>query len=760
MAVVTVHLVSQSIRSTLEALPGGSFTHSHVLTAPTLSEADYFRLRARWRAGAYPAIAAMTPVIDDFIDIGGSPARLVGFDPVAGNAPRGNAPRLAAAGGVDGSTAFLLRDQVIASADAARAIRRQGIPVEVLEAAGNGNDPNGGVPVLLADLPTAQRLLDREGELDALWLRATGARSVLLTTLDSLLPGIAAALPRYADPVVDDYRVVSARLWNPASRFADALAFTLGALALLSLLMAALVAVQASFSNAARRRIETDRLLALGVSPGGLKALGIAEGCLLGAAGTGIGIALGVAISEGLLAAAYGRDVVAEPDRWTIAKAAFCGLAVAAIGPALAGRPSGEGTPRRVHILGILGTAIALGGVAHGSLLAAFAALAALSIVQMTHGVPLIGVVAGRLARFSRPLGTRANLRSTAVRTGELRLALGALSVAVATAVGMGLMVDSLREDFANMLDQRLWPGIAVDADRAISAADLAWVRSLPGVAAVRRYADVDARLAHAPARISLAALDRAETARYGLAAPLAAQAMVNEVGARLHDLAVGDRVTVIGGGTRFEVEIGHVFRDFGAPAARLILPTSYAERLPAEAVRWRRLAVLAPDAALAGLAASLGRRFGADNVRNHTDIRAVAMDVFERTFWVSRALTGVALAVAVIGLYAALTALQASRESEFRLLNAIGYGRGRIWRLGVAQTTTLGMVAAASAVPLGLAIAWMLCNVVQPLAFGWSIRLRIEGAALAAPVLLGVLGAVAAGVIPAYRASFGADGQ
>ena len=73
-----------------------------------------------------------------------------------------------------------------------------------------------------------------------------------------------------------------------------------------------------------------------------------------------------------------------------------------------------------------------------------------------------------------------------------------------------------------------------------------------------------------------------------------------------------------------------------------------------------------------------------------------------------------------------------------------------------MAQASILGAVAAVSAVPLGFGIAWLLCNVVQPLAFGWSIHLRADLAAIAVPVVLGIVGATAAGVVPAYRSSFG----
>lgn len=758
MVVVTVHVVGQSIRGVLDGTPISPISHSHVLTAPTLTEENYFDLRARWRRGDLPDVQAMLPVIDDFIDFGDQPYRIVGFDPLAGAGEYAGAAAYAGAGasaGAAGAGAFLTTDVLIASPGTADAIRVAGVPATVLDAPGAGTTAIAGPEVLVADLPTAQRLLDREGQLDAIWLRVASARSRLLVALDGLLPGITAALPRYADPTIGDYRIVAVRRWNPASRFADALAFALGALSLVSMLMAALVAAQASFSNAARRRLEHERLMAIGVSRRFLNWLGIAEGLVLGLVGTVVGIALGIAISDWLLDTAFGTNYSVQPDAWIVAKAAVCGLAVSAAGAAFAHRePRDLGRSR--HVAGLLGSALAAYGLVNPSLLSAFAGLVGLCAVQMAFGVPLAGSAAGKLAAMAKSIGARGNLRAAAARVGELRLALGALSVAVATAVGMGLMVESLRQDFTTMLDQRLWPGITVSVERALTADDEDWVRTRPGVQAVRRYGDLDFRLARGPARVSLAELDRPETARYEFNGVLTDLAMVNEVGARLYDLAVGDTMTVTGRGTTIDVEIGHVFRDFGAPTPRVILPMAFASSLPVDAVRWRRFAVLADAAALPRLTADLSERFGPANVRNQSDIRAIALDVFDRTFVVSRALTSVALAVAVIGLYAALTALQASREREFKLLSAIGYSRGGIWRLAVTQTSILGAVAAVSAVPLGIAIAWTLCQIIQPLAFGWSINLDLHLQSVTVPVLLGIAGAAAAGVVPAYRSSFG----
>ncbi len=734
LAVVAVHLVSVALGRTLESVPSAALGHSHVLTKAGLREQDYFDLRGRWRRDELPGVESLMPVVDRRASIAGKRYRVLGFDPLAGAS---RAAPAAAAG--TGAPRFLVADVVLAAPDAVAALREAGIDAVPFEAAA--------ADTLLADLPTAWRLLGRDGELDAVWLRMASARSRFLNSLDAALPGIVAALPRFADPQVAGFDATAARRWNPASRFADGIAFNLGALSLLAVLMAALLAIQASLAYAARQRRARERLLAMGVSRRRLRALGLAEGLAIGACGTGLGIALGALAAEGLLSAADGAAARPALDGWAVGKALTCGVAVAALGPVLAATAPKPARRRLRHAAGVVALAVAALALAQGTLLLAFAGLLALCCVQMTHGVPLAAALVARLGRFARTLRARANLRAAAARIGELRLAMGAFSVATATAIGMGLLVESLRDDFARMLDQRLWDGVYVQAQDI----DEDWLRSLPGVGEVRRYGSVDARLARGPARIELADLDAAETARYGYAGALGARAMLSEVGARSFGLGVGDRVAITAP-VAFDVEIGHIFRDFGAPAPRLLLPLAQARRFPAEAVDWRRVAVRADPAAVAELTGLLAARYGDLNVRNQTQIRELAMTVFDRTFIVSQLLAALVLAVAVIGLYAGLTALEASREREFRLLAAIGCGRADIQRMAIAQASALGALAALTAVPLGLAIAWVLCDLVHPLAFGWSIGLRFDMAAVGYPALLAILAAIIAGAVPAHR--------
>ena len=758
VAVVTVHLVGAALANSLTDLagvaPGG---HTHVATRDALVESDYFEARRLWRAGEVDGVEALVPAVDDFVRIGGQPFRLLGFDPMAFGFSSLRTGGATAYGDV---AAFLTEDVVIAGPRAAQAIRGAGgviggYAVTLIE--GGADD------AMLADLPTAQRLLRREGELDAVWIRATSVHVRLRSWLAGLLPGIGAALPKYAAPVLPGFDVADRASWHPVSRFADASVFNLGMLTLLSLLMAGFLVVQASYSNFARRRRERERLLAIGVARARLTVLAVGEGALLGAVAAALGIAVGVAVAGAVLRAADADARLPTADAWVIGKAAFCAVFIGGLGPAVAEYARGRRS-WLAPVVAIVATALAALSLAADSLAASFVALFAVCCVQIVGVVPLASAAVGAAAvRLSPRLSAKANARAAMRRAGEIKLALGALSIAAAAAIGMGLMVESLRGDFTAMLEQRLWPAVYLDgrngAESGRDAFDAHWIGSLPNVRDVRRYGEFSARLSGHPVAVTVARLDVEEAARYGLAEASTDGVLLNEIGARSLGLNVGDVANLRASGASAPVEIVHVFRDFGAPMPRLVMPLSLGEKFE-RAVAWRRVVVRADGDAVGGLAARLGERYGSDQVRDHAAIRRFAMTVFDRSFAVSQALTVIALTVAAVGLYAALTGLQAGRQREFRLLSAVGYSRGEIWRQAMAQTAILGSVSALAALPLGVFIAWVLCAFVNPQAFGWSIGLTLDAWSIAGPLLLGVGAAVAAGAIPAYKSSFGSGGD
>jgi putative ABC transport system permease protein len=98
--------------------------------------------------------------------------------------------------------------------------------------------------------------------------------------------------------------------------------------------------------------------------------------------------------------------------------------------------------------------------------------------------------------------------------------------------------------------------------------------------------------------------------------------------------------------------------------------------------------------------------------------------------------------------------ALQLEWRQELGVLRANGLTPGQIWQLVIIQTGLMGTVAGVLAVPAGLALAAIMIFVVNKRSFGWTLQLELGSGILIQAVLLAFLGAILAGVYPAWRMS------
>ena len=743
-SVVAVHLVSERIQARLDADSVTQYTH--ILRAESLTEDEYFALRARWRSGAVPGIEAMVPVIEGYASAAGQPRRLVGIDMLADRRPGEDGAEGASGAAID----LLTRNAVLAgkALDLAPGdvIRLNDRDVAIVGVFGGTAD------WLVGDIATARSVLDR-ADPSAVWIRA-GAENA---ALERWLPGITAGFRQPA--AIDLDRGLRGRPWSeaePTRRFALALLFNLGALGMLALFVAAFLVYQSAHANVARRRASNAQLSALGVPRGTLRLLFVGEGAVLGLLGAGFGIGAGWGLAALLVQGPMPSEDVLSLSAVAATKGAVCGVAVAAVGAFAA---SVRSRPRGLRSAWAGGAALLLLVSAWSATLAgAFGIVLALCVLQIAVLVPWCGrALKGLFERGRLPVGIvqRTAVRSVADQLSEVHVAIGALSVAVAAAIGIGIMVESFRRDFAGMLEQRLWEGVHVETaaplpDRTIS---LDPVRAAPGVTDVRAYGRARVSLDGVSARATVTRGDVDEARRYGYANAFPQAVLLNESGARALGVGPGDMVRVAGGRGSRAIEVAHVFRDYGAPGPRIIAAMDHLEPL-LDGIAYDSFSVLTDDGQRDAVAAALGQRFPGADVRDHVELRRLALDVFDATFEIASELTLIALLVAVAGLYNALSELQARRRGENRLLYTLGVGQGRIALLATQQNAVIGVAAAALAIPLGLAIAWVLCVEVNPAAFGWSIPWTPTLGSIMSPVALGIAAALLAGLAPTRTAA------
>jgi putative ABC transport system permease protein len=175
-------------------------------------------------------------------------------------------------------------------------------------------------------------------------------------------------------------------------------------------------------------------------------------------------------------------------------------------------------------------------------------------------------------------------------------------------------------------------------------------------------------------------------------------------------------------------------------------------------AARWpdldrRRMAVRADPDRVAALIADLRARFDlGDAVVDQRGLKAVSARIFERTFAVTVALNGLTLAVAGVALVASLLTLSGARLVQVAPLWAMGVTRRRLAAIELARTVGLAALTALAALPLGLALAWVLTAIVNVRAFGWRLPVHLFPGQWASLFLLAVALAALAALWPALR--------
>ncbi|NKC01012.1 MAG: hypothetical protein GKR90_21300 [Pseudomonadales bacterium] len=453
---------------------------------------------------------------------------------------------------------------------------------------------------------------------------------------------------------------------------------------------------------------------------------------------------MGTRVGEFLLQVGIGGDFNLSLDSWLVLKAFGSSLFVCSVGGFWAykniRRETASAGPARVWVLAVGMSGVAVGIFWQNSgLLGAFLAIACACVVLLAALLPALSLLKNLSSKLTGSLLLRMSLREVVWFPGDLWIALGGLVLAVATAVGVSLMVDSFRAEFSQMLEQRLSYDFSIEGEPAALTELLEATEISGSVSRVQAYYEWRERISGVPVAISYSHLDRSESRRYGFAAPLAdTEVMVSEQTARLLKVDAGHPLQIDGVGYR----IVHVFKSFGDMLPRIVMHLGARPRdAPLSSVS---LSLIDPEIDLAKTLPVQGDL----RWQSQSTIRDLALETFDRTFAITSILIFIAVMVAGIGIYIATTVLRLNQQASARLLVGMGISRAEVWGIDFARGFGIGVIACLLALPLGCAIGWLLCSVVNPRAFGWSVTLLIEMKSIVLPLAWGMLAAVLATLI------------
>ena len=210
---------------------------------------------------------------------------------------------------------------------------------------------------------------------------------------------------------------------------------------------------------------------------------------------------------------------------------------------------------------------------------------------------------------------------------------------------------------------------------------------------------------------------------------------------------------------------VAGVWRDYSRQFGSIAIDRRDFERLSAD-TRANDLALwLRPGAAPAQVRAEIlalaaagapGGPGAQPDFGSSSEIRAVSLKIFDRSFAVTYWLQAVAIGIGLFGVAASFSAQVLARRKEFGLLSHLGFTRAQILAVVAGEGAAWTAIGAVAGIALGLAVALVLVYVVNPQSFHWSMDLDVPwlrlGLLSCAVVLVGAATAWASGRAAAGR--------
>jgi putative ABC transport system permease protein len=744
-----VQAINAEARASYDAaaatLGEGQFGQITAKDGGTIALQEYVALRrAGWN---------VSPVVEGRL----GRVRIIGIDPLT--APRGFGPMSVQTGA--GLGGFLSeKGQIFANADTLAQLPQTGADLVVAREAA----PN----TALMDIALAQRLLNRDGGIDRLLVSPD--QPLLQPPLAQVAPGLALIAPQQG---------------NDVTRLTDSFHLNLAAFGLLSFAVGLFIVHGAIGLAFEQRRSVVRTLRALGAPLRGLIGLMLLELALIALVAGMIGVALGYVVAAALLPdvaatlrGLYGAEVSGQlalrPVWWLSGLAiALGGTGVAASGalwslartPLLASaQPQALSMAQKGRVqaaLSALLLALSAGIAVWGQgLMAGFVMLGALLIGGALALPPLlVQVLHWGERRASGPMA-QWFWADTRQQVPGLSLALMALLLAMAANVGVSTMVSSFRLTFTGFLDQRLASELYVNAEAAAQAAQItAFV--VARVDAVLPILSVEATINGQPAQIYGARdhstyrenwqLLRAEPGVWDALAR-GQGVLINEQLYRRAGLDLASSVTIAPG---MALPVLGIYGDYGNPVGQVVVNEAvFARQFPT--VQALRFGLRIAPQKVAALRADLAKSLGvADSAMiDQAGIKAVSLQVFERTFVVTTALNVLTLAVAGFAILMSLLTLAAMRLPQLAPVWALGQTRVRLAVLDLVRAVLLAALTGALALPLGLGLAWALLAIVNVEAFGWRLPMYLFPLDYLRLGVLALVAAALAALWPAWRLS------
>jgi len=232
----------------------------------------------------------------------------------------------------------------------------------------------------------------------------------------------------------------------------------------------------------------------------------------------------------------------------------------------------------------------------------------------------------------------------------------------------------------------------------------------------------------------------------------------LSEAAADLYNHKPGDSIKLPLAASLHQFFVAGIWRDYARSSGAIQMPLDDYRALTgdldvSDAALW-----LAKDATGEQVQQCLkALPFGASlEVSNPSAIRALSLQIFDRSFAVTYLLEAIAIVIGLFGVAATFSAQTLARAREFGMLRHVGVTRGQILAILALEGGALTALGIATGFVLGLLISFVLVFIVNPQSFHWTMQLHLPWP-LIATVAAALLTAAAATALIAGRQALSA---
>jgi len=424
-----------------------------------------------------------------------------------------------------------------------------------------------------------------------------------------------------------------------------------------------------------------------------------------------------------------------------------------------------------------------------GMPLAAYVAVGMLLVGGITALPWLIGLLLGWLApRLARQMLPLLAVERARRQRDTAAVAVSGVVASLSLAVALTVMVASFRDSVTQWLDRLLPADVYVRSANGMGASDTVFftpdfvltASHLSGVKKLQVQRTLALSLQSSLPAVALLARELGDPARSLplLAPPLPVPAgqigvYVSEAVVDLHGAKVGQPLpelskafrplTLSKQGPEAIFFVASVWRDYARQSGSIAIDLADFRRLthdqrandlalwldqPSDAPQVQQ-ALQALAARSAPVNANAGKADDLLEFGTAAQIRALSLKIFDRSFAVTYWLQAVAIGIGLFGVAASFSAQVLSRRKEFGLLAHLGLTRRQILSVVALEGLSWTTLGALAGLGLGLLVALVLVEVVNPQSFHWTMDLMLPWRKL----LTLCLAVVVAGTLTAWLA-------